>query len=166
MRQYKTKGIIIKKKPFMEADKLLTIYSFEKGKIRAIAKGARKPKSKFGGRLEIFSYNNFSISKGKNLDIINEAVTINNFKKIKSNYELIKRGSYFLGIVDKITPLEDPNINLFILLKNVLLALEENKDFYRVDKEFKKQILTIEGLKSEEEYTEREFKVFLEDYVV
>jgi len=166
MKQYKIKGIIIKKKPFMEADKLLTIYSFERGKIRAVAKGARKPKSKFGGRLEIFSYNNFLVNSGRNLDIISDAATINSFQKIKRDFELIKKGSYFLNMVDKITPFENPNMNLFILLKNVLLALEENKNFYKLDKEFKKQILEIEGIKSEETYTEREFKVFLEDYVV
>ena len=166
MRQYKIKGIVIRKKAFAEADKLITIYSFEEGKIRAIAKGARKTKSKFGGRMEIFSYNNFLVSRGRNLDIISEACTINSFQKIKKDYEMIKQGSYFLNLIDKITPLQDQNINLFILLKNALLELELGKSFYELKKEFNKNILDIEGLKAEKVYSDREFKVFLSEYTV
>ena len=69
MAAYKSKAISLKTKPFAEADKLVTLFTRDHGKIRAIAKGARRVPSRFGGRVEPFTYSDCFIAKGRNLDI-------------------------------------------------------------------------------------------------
>lgn len=96
MKAYKTEGIIIKRQNFGEADRLLTIYSKDFGKIKAIGKGVRRPLSKLSGHLELFYESDFVIAKGKNLDIINGAQTLNRFENIKTD-ELTLSAAYALG---------------------------------------------------------------------
>jgi len=79
MRSYKTEGIVLKRINYGEADRILTIYTKRHGKIRAIAKGVRKLTSRKAGSLELFNNVVLFLVKGKNLDIITEAQTVDLF---------------------------------------------------------------------------------------
>lgn len=79
MHYYKTLGIILKSEPYREADRVYTIYTKRYGKIRAMAKGVRKIKSKLAGHLEPFSLTNLMIVKGKMIDKIISARLIESF---------------------------------------------------------------------------------------
>ncbi|HFQ94137.1 MAG TPA: DNA repair protein RecO, partial [Anaerolineae bacterium] len=72
-RTFRTEAIVIKRRNFGEADRLLTLFSREQGKIRAIAKGARKPQSRKTGHVELFMRSKFLMAKGKDLNIITQA---------------------------------------------------------------------------------------------
>ena len=76
---YKTEGIILSQKKIGEADKLLAIYTKDRGKIFCIAKGARKPLSRKTGHIELGNWCKLYIAQGKNLDILTEAILIKNF---------------------------------------------------------------------------------------
>ncbi len=86
MPSYKTKSIILKSYNLGEADRIIKLYSQDKGLIDAVAKGARKIKSKFGGRLELYNFIECELSKGRNLDIINQAEIIKTFKNIPGDF--------------------------------------------------------------------------------
>jgi DNA repair protein RecO (recombination protein O) len=86
MPSFKAKAVIIKTHNLGEADKILRLYSQEKGLIDAVAKGSRKFKSKFGGRLELFNFIDCELSKGKSLDILTQAELVRNFKNIPSDF--------------------------------------------------------------------------------
>lgn len=98
---YKTKGIVLRTVKLGEADKIVTIYSDNRGKIAAVAKGIRKTKSKFGSRLEPFSYVNLLLYQGKNLSTVTQVEVISPFKEIKSDFDKISYGSAMLDLVDK-----------------------------------------------------------------
>ena len=74
MGTYKTRGIIIKRSNYSEADRILTIYTEKLGKIRVNAKGIRKIKSKLAGSLEPFCLTDFVIAEGRNLDIVKKYI--------------------------------------------------------------------------------------------
>ncbi len=124
--QYKTQGIIIKRKKFGEAGRLLTIYTEKKGKIIAIAKGVRRIKSKLAGHLELFYLTDFVIAEGKNLDIITGAQVINNHQYLRDNLQLSNQAYYISEIVDKLVGENESNKKLFDLLKKCLTQIENN----------------------------------------
>jgi len=86
MPSYKAKAIILKSYKLGESDKIIKMYSLDGDVISAVAKGARKVRSKFGGRLELFNLVELEITKGRNLDIINQLEIIKNFKDIASDF--------------------------------------------------------------------------------
>ncbi|MCX5751022.1 MAG: DNA repair protein RecO [Candidatus Saganbacteria bacterium] len=116
MAFYKVKAIVIGSKPFGEADKLITLFSKEKGKLNVVAKGSRRTKSKFGGRLELFAYNEFFIAETRGLHILSQVESIESFHELRSTFSLIQTAAYMAKIVTEVTSFENPDFPLFRLL--------------------------------------------------
>lgn len=98
----KTKGIVIKRVNLGEADKIITLLTKDRGKIRAIAKGVRKPKAKLAGFLDLFHYNEYLIAEGRNLDIITNASTVENWYGINQNLSQVALAYYMAETIDKL----------------------------------------------------------------
>ncbi|MBU0630901.1 MAG: DNA repair protein RecO [Candidatus Margulisbacteria bacterium] len=146
MPAYKTKAISIRNKPFAEADKLVTLFSREHGKIRVLAKGARRIPSRFGGRVETFSYADYFLAKGRSLDIVSQCEVLESFQVVRDDPAGLKAGFYFLRLIDASTAEGQPNPELFDLLLAGLWRLKEKTDAPRVVVEFEKAFLRIEGI--------------------
>ncbi len=129
MRQYKTQGIIIKRSNFSESDRLLTIYTRDYGKVRAIAKGVRKTRSKLSGHMELFYLVDFQIHKGKNLDMIIGASLIEKYNNIRLDRELINYTYYMSELVYRSTHENLASKKIFNLLKDIFSDLsQKNKE--------------------------------------
>lgn len=102
MALYKARGIVLKSIKLGEADKIVSIYSPTRGKIRAVAKGVRKTKSKFGSRLEPFTHVDMLLYEGRDLDIVTQAEIISSFKEIRSDLDKLKYGSVMLELTEKV----------------------------------------------------------------
>ncbi len=121
-REYQTSGIIIRKTKLGEADRILTLYTPDLGKIDAVAKGVRRPKSKMAGHLELLTYSQVTISRGRRLDIITGSQTIESFLPLKNDLWLMSYGLYGIELVYQFTADNVPDENLF----NLLLATLKN----------------------------------------
>ncbi len=128
MAIYKTKGIVLKSHKLGESDKIITILSGNKGKIRAVAKGLRKTISRFGGRLEPFTYVNLVLYEGRNLDTINQVDIIESFKEIRDDLDKVVYGSAVLDLADKLAMENERESTLFNLLYKALKALSSSKN--------------------------------------
>jgi len=130
---------------YEEADKIVTIYTKDYGKITAIAKGVRKTKSKFGSSLEILTYSIFLIYKGRNIDIVSQTEILESF--FSTSKEVIKFAfaANCVEIVNKLTEEREINIGLFNLLKEVLHYLRETNDPKLLTLSFKWQTMSILG---------------------
>ena len=84
-RGYSAEGVILKKTNLGEADRLLTIFTKYKGKIRALAKGVRKITSRRSPNLELLNHVKAQFAGGKTFDVVTEVTTITTHKKIKEN---------------------------------------------------------------------------------
>ncbi len=115
MALYRAKGIIIKKMDYAEADRILTIFTANMGKIRAIAKGVRRTSSKMGGHLEIFNVVDLMLAEGKNLATVTSVKTLNNFTNICGSLSKTCKGYYLIEILDKLTPDEYKDTRVFDL---------------------------------------------------
>lgn len=140
-RVYQTEAIIIKRIKLGEADRILTIYTPELGKLKAVAKGTRRPQSKLGGHVELLTHSRLMLGRGRNLDIITQAQTINNFLPIKDDLELISRGLYIAELVDSFTGEHIEDRRLFDLLLETLQQLSQPNDFEFVLRYFELRLL-------------------------
>ncbi len=117
---YQSLGIILKTKDLREKDKLVAIYTSDFGKIQAKAIGAKKISSKMAGHLEPITESFLAFAKGKNLDTVINATTVNNFSEIKKKLELQAAAYYILELVDEFTEFLNPDEKIYNLLKNTL----------------------------------------------
>lgn len=123
-KNFKARGIVVSKKNFFEADRIVEIFTVEKGRVRAIVKGARKPQSKLAGVTEIFTYGDFSFAKGKNLDIVTASVPLDHFQKAKGDLEKISRLFLVSEALGKLLPGEVPNEKIFKETLNTFKAVD------------------------------------------
>jgi len=122
-RSYQTHAIIIKQSKFAEVDKIITVYSSEFGKLRALAKGAYRPGSKLGGNVEPLTYSLLMLARGRNLDIVTQSQCIDGFSSLKSDLWRTSCALYILELVDSFTVQSSENGALFNLLIDTLQRL-------------------------------------------
>ena len=122
-RNYQTEVIIIKKTKLGEADSILTFYTPHLGKIQGFAKSLRKTKSKMAGHLEMLTHSLVSLARGRNLDTITGAQTINSFLPLKSDLELASYALYATELVNQFTAEDLENYPLFELLLETMYRL-------------------------------------------
>ena len=122
-RNYQTEAIIIKKTKLGEADRILTLYTPDLGKIQAVARGVRRPRSKLAGHLELLTHSQVSLARGRNLDTITGSQTINSFLPLKSNLELTSYALYAIELVNQFTADHIENYPLFQLLLETMHQL-------------------------------------------
>ena len=129
-RNYQTEAIIIKKTRLGEADSIFTFYTPHLGKTQGFAKSVRKPKSKMAGHLELLTYSQVSLARGRNIDTITGSQTINSFLPLKSDLELTSYALYVTELINQFTADHIENYPLFQLLRATLerLCQSNNKD--------------------------------------
>jgi DNA repair protein RecO (recombination protein O) len=144
-RNYSTEAIIIKKTKLGEADRILTFYTPHLGKIQAVAKGVRRPRSKMSGHLELLTHSMVPLARGKNLDTVTGCQTINSFLALKSDLYLSSYALYVIDLVNKFTEDNSENYPLFKLLLKTLKQLERGGNSDLVLRYFELYLLNYVG---------------------
>lgn len=121
-----TEGIIIKRSNFGEADRILTVVTPFKGKIKIVAKGVRKITSRRGGNVELLNKVKLHIYQGKGMPILTEAESIETFSNIKNDLTFSTYGSHIVELAERFLPEDQPNPQAFNLLATALHLLETN----------------------------------------
>lgn len=143
---YKEQGVVLGSFKLGEADKILTILTQGSGKVRAVAKGIRRTKSRFGARLEPFTHVDLLLYQGRNLDTITQAEIIDPFKRIRDDFALYSAGEAMLETADKVAEEHERNVRLFVLLLKGLRALSGGPaDPAAVAESFLVKVLRLSG---------------------
>ena len=145
MRTYSDEGIVLARRNFGEADRILSIYSKNHGRISAIAKGIRRPSSKKRGHLEIFSHINFQIAEGRSVGLLTEVETLDSFESLKKDLKKVSLAYFFMEVVGKITHEHERSNNLFDLILNYLKRLEKETSLKSLKYSFIEDILVLTG---------------------
>jgi DNA repair protein RecO (recombination protein O) len=124
-RRYRTQGVVLKQTKLGEFDKIVTIYTPEFGKLKAVAKGACRPKSKLGGNVELLTHSLLYMARGRNLDIVTQSQTIDGFLALKSDLWRMACGLYLVELIDSFTAEGGESRRLFDLLLDTLSRLNE-----------------------------------------
>jgi DNA repair protein RecO (recombination protein O) len=117
-------GIVLRSFPFGEADKVVVLLSPNKGKLRTVAKGVRKTKSRFGGRLEPFSHVDLVLYEGRNLDTITQVSMIEPFHDLRVDLDNVVAAGTMVEIADAVAQENESSVRLFLLLQRGLRALD------------------------------------------
>ncbi|MFA5892007.1 MAG: DNA repair protein RecO [Actinomycetota bacterium] len=125
MALYKEQGIVLRTMKLGEADRIVTVLTQGSGKIRAVAKGVRKTKSRFGARLEPFTHVDLLLYKGRELDIVTQADIITSFRRLRDDYARFAAGEMILEAADRATIENERNTRMFMLLLGSLRRLVE-----------------------------------------
>ncbi len=129
MPTYSVKAINVGSFNLGESDKIITLFSAERGLIRAVAKGARKPGSKIAGRAEVLVVNNLLLANGRSLDIITQAEGIETFKTIRSDLIRLSYALYYAELtVHMGQGLNQESEAYFEMLVNALRQLANLKE--------------------------------------
>ena len=99
MNNYVTEAINLKSYNLNDADKIIFMYSKDNGLIKGVAKGIKKPKSKLGARMDLLVANSLQLLKGRNMDTIIQAQTVNNFRKTREDMDKLMLSSYVSELI-------------------------------------------------------------------
>lgn len=119
-RTYRTEAIVLRRKDIGEADRILTLFTPELGKVRVIAKGIRKPSSRKAGHLELFTCAKLLLAVGRDLDIITQAEGVEPYRALRADLLRSAYGAYMVDLLDRFTPDAEENVDLYQLLRQGL----------------------------------------------
>jgi DNA repair protein RecO (recombination protein O) len=145
IKTYKTVGIVLNQKNFFEADRLLTIFTRDFGRIRLLAKAVRKPSSRKRGHLELFSLVKLFCVKGKNLDLITEAETVNSFSALRQNLNRVRIAYLLCELVNDLTAENQEHEDVYNLLLFYLAQLNSPVAPKNLILNFEKSLLSFLG---------------------
>jgi len=148
-RTYRTEALTLRRSTLGEADLLLTLYSKDRGKIRAVAKGARRSTSKLVGHLEPLTQVQLSLAQGRSLDIITQAQVLNNFTPLKEELASITKGLYVAELVDGFGSEEQSNPAIYDLALGTLDAIAGDAESEMPLRFFELRLLLASGLMPE-----------------
>lgn len=127
MRQphsYPTEAIVLGRTDIGEADRILTLFTPNKGKFHAIAKGIRRTTSKKAGHLEYLSHSQLQLALGRNLDIITQAENRDSFLRLRDDLWHMTCGLYLAELIDRFIEEHTPQPDVYMLLLQGLRVLE------------------------------------------
>jgi DNA repair protein RecO (recombination protein O) len=148
-RLYRTPAIILKRMDLGEADRIVTLYTRDVGKVRAVAKGVRRTVSRSAGHLEPFTLSDVLFAVGRELDVISQADTLEAFRTIREDLELTTHAYYLAEVVDLLTEDHLENRAVFDTLLDGLRTLGSAADARLVVIVFHLKLLDALGFRPE-----------------
>lgn len=147
-RLYTTEAVILRRSDVGEADRLLTIYTPQHGKIAIAARGVRKTTSKLAGHLELFLHTRLQLAKGRTFDVVTESRVVQPFRRLREDLDRISWAYYVAELIDKTTEAGSENAPLFDLLCDTLAAIDAIDEPLRRDvviRFYELHLLTLSG---------------------
>ncbi len=127
MPVYRDEGVVLRTHKLGEADRIITLLTRRHGRVRAVAKGVRRTRSKFGATVEPFSHVDLQLYEGRSLDIVTQAESITAYgEDLVTDYGRYTAGTAVLETAERLTAEErEPSLRLFLLVLGALRALGE-----------------------------------------
>ena len=122
-RSIRVEAVVLRHYDWGEADRLLWLFTRELGKIRAVAKGVRKPRSRKAGHLEPFTRVNLLLARGRDLLIITQAEAIEAYLPLRDDLVRMGYASYAVELLDRFTYEEGQNLPMYSLLAETISRL-------------------------------------------
>ena len=145
MPLYTADAIVLRRINFGETDRIVTLYTRQRGKVSAIAKGARKPISRLAGATEALTHGRFQLATGKTLDVITQVEVKDSFPRIRSDLRRIAHSTYVAELVDTFVEERGASEDLFQLLLSTLYLMERPNDPEKIVRMFELQSMKLLG---------------------
>ena len=121
---YRDEAVVLRTHPLGEADRIITLLTKERGRIRAVAKGVRRTKSRFGARLEPFMVVDVQCYEGRNLDTVTQAESLATYgQTIARDYTVYTAATVMVETAERLTEEHEPSTQQYLLLAGALRSL-------------------------------------------
>ena len=148
LKYLQTRALVLRSRSFAETDRLLTLLTWDEGKISAKAPGARRVKSTLAAAVELFTCGSFLLYRGKTLFTVSQAQVETRYSQIMKHVKDYARGLYFAELVERLLPEGEPNHPVFQLLQNAWSELESGQgDRELLTRFFELRLLKIIGFR-------------------
>lgn len=141
MSLYKTEGVVLRTRNLGEADKIITLFTEERGKVEAVAKGARRPRSRLLGPTQLFTQGRYLLFQRKSLDTMSQGDIVRSFRPLREDLRRMAHASYVSELVDRTTELNDPHPRLFFVLLATMDRLAEGQHLSLTTRYFELQLM-------------------------
>lgn len=148
-RQYRTEAIVLKRTDFGEADRILTIYTPDRGKMRVVAKGVRRIASRKAGHVELFVRARCQFHRGQNLDILTQAESVEVFRPLREDLRRAASAYLVAELVDGFMTEGLEQAKVYHLLAETLRRLSQERDLWLVTHHFELRFLGLVGYRPE-----------------
>jgi DNA repair protein RecO (recombination protein O) len=145
VRLYRVASILIRQRDLGEADRIVVLYSREQGKLDAVAKGIRRPRSKLAGGLQLFSHARVQLAAGRTLEVVTQVQPITLFRRLREDMACYTHACYVAELLDVLTDDGDPDPPLFDLLLGTLEGLDAGGQPPSLARGFEIKLLTRLG---------------------
>ncbi len=149
IRAYRTEAIVLSRTDYGEADRILTLFTPDHGKVRAIARGARRLTSRTGSHIELFHHIQVVLAEGRNLEVLTQAEAVSSRHRIRDNLLLATYAYHMVELVDRLTVEGQGSQPLFALLRDGLIVLENCADPTLLTRYFELRVLDLLGYRPE-----------------
>jgi len=146
-RTLRVEAVVLRHSDWGEADRLLGLFTREQGKLRAVAKGARRVRSRKAGHLEPFTRVALMLARGRDLWIVTQAETVDAYLPLLEDLERIAHASYVVELLDRFTYEEGANRPLYQLLVETLTRLCEPEDPFLAVRYYEIRLLDLVGFR-------------------
>src|SRR5215204_5821133 len=147
-RSFRVDAVVLRHSDYGEADRLLTMYTRQLGKMRALAKGARKIASRKAGHIEPFTYVKLQLAKGRDMLLITQADTVDAYQPLREDLILTSQAAYVLELLDRFTYEDEmENSTIFRLLTDTLSRLAAKADPWLVIRYYEIRLLDQLGFR-------------------
>jgi len=148
-RLYRTEAVVIGRMDYGEADRIVTLYTPSRGKLRVIAKGVRRPLSRLGPHLEYFTCCQVMLAKGRELDTVTGADTLDPHLGIRTDLDAFGHASHLVEVLDRLTQDRQAQEAVYSLLRSSLRLLADGVDPFAVSRHYELALLTLLGFRPE-----------------
>lgn len=146
MAVYRSKGIVLRSIRYGEADRILDLYTQDAGLVSVIAKGIRRTKSRFGGRLEPLSCVDFLAYEGRTLDTVTQVEVLRSFHGVRENLKSLEAAGGMVANVRAFSGGDEADRRVFNLLYHALDALDaRTRDTMSIEAAFSLKLSILAG---------------------
>ena len=143
----RVEAVVLSHTDWGEADRLLWLYTREMGKVRAIAKGLRKPRSRKAGHLEPFTRVTLQLARGRDMWIVTQAEALNIYLSLRENLLRVSYAAYVVELLDRFTYEEGENLSLYHLLCDTLERLDQEPEASLAVRYYEVRLLDLIGFR-------------------
>lgn len=147
MQAFKTEGIVLKRRDFGEADRILIVFTLHRGKVAVVAKGVRRITSRRAGNVELLNRVSMFLYPGRRFWNLTEASSLDTYQKLKEDLTLSTYSFHILELIDRLTVEDQENRILYELLVQILERLSR-KPRQTLIRAFEAKMLTNLGFAS------------------
>ncbi|RXI99412.1 DNA repair protein RecO [Anaerobacillus alkaliphilus] len=142
----KVEGIVIRTTDYGEANKILTLYTRELGKIGVMARGAKRPKSRLSSISQLFTHGHYVFQRTSGLGVLNQGEMVMSFRDLRADIFLTAYAAYIVELLDRLTEQHEINPYLYELLYQTLHYIDEGQDYEILTRIFEVKMLRVAGI--------------------